>query len=89
MPVKDAIYTKLVDSLQPNHLDIINESHLHQGHAGWDGTGESHFRIRMTADRFTGLNRLARHRLVHAALSPSPMDTIHALALELKAPDEI
>lgn len=88
MPVKDTIYRKLVDSLQPNHIDIINESHLHQGHAGWDGSGESHFRIRMTSDMFSGLSRIARHRLVYDALSPSPMDAIHALALELSAPGD-
>ncbi|MCY4259534.1 MAG: BolA family transcriptional regulator [Rhodobacteraceae bacterium] len=87
MSIKDEIHRKIVDSLQPEHIEIINESHLHQGHAGWDGTGNSHFRIRLTASRFNGLGRIARHRLVHEALTPAPMDTIHALALELTATD--
>lgn len=67
-------------------LQVINESHLHAGHAG-AGEG-SHWRVRLVSARCAGIGRLARHRLVYDALrSVIPMG-IHALAIEARAPDE-
>lgn len=88
MTVEAEIRKRLEAELAPDVLEVVNESHLHAGHAGDDGTGESHWRVRIVSDAFAGQGRIARHRAVHAALGPEIMGRIHALALDLKAPDE-
>ena len=87
MGLEDEIRDALKQNFAPQHLEVINESHLHAGHAGDDGSGESHWRIRLTAEAFAGQNRLARHRAVHSALGPDILGRLHALALELGVPD--
>ena len=82
MNMKAKIRAALTEAFEAKTLEVINESHQHSGHAGDDGSGESHFRVRMTAHGFDKLSRVARHRAVHAALGPLN-DQIHALALEL------
>ena len=79
--IADEMREKLTE-LAPLQLEIIDESESHRGHGGWREGGETHFRIRMTSPRFDGLNRVARHRLVHQTLGDI-VPRIHALALEL------
>lgn len=79
---------KLVRALQPTRLDIVNESHLHAGHRSSPGTGESHFRVLIVSPLFAGKSRLQRHRLVNEALAVELKGKIHALALEVYAPEE-
>ena len=79
--IADEMREKLT-GLAPLQLEIIDESESHRGHGGWREGGETHFRIRMTSPRFDGLNRVARHRLVHQTLGDI-VPRIHALALEL------
>ena len=79
--IADEMREKLTE-LAPVRLEIIDERESHRGHGGWREGGETHFRIRMTSPRFDGLNRLARHRLVHQTLGDI-VPRIHALALEL------
>jgi len=64
-------------------LEIVNESSRHAGHGGDDGSGESHFALRLRAPELAGLSRVARHRAVHKALGPELIGRIHALALDL------
>ena len=71
-------------SLSPTHLEVVNESAQHQGHAGDDGTGESHWRVIIAAPGFAAMTRLARHRAIHAALGPQIIGRIHALAIEVR-----
>ena len=66
-------------------LAVVNESHLHAGHAG-AGEG-SHFRVFIVADCMVGLSRVARHRLVYDALRDVIPQGIHALAIEAQGPD--
>ncbi len=79
---------KLQRTFQPTRLDVINESHLHAGHRTSPGTGESHFRVLIVSPLFAGKSRLQRHRLVNEALAAELKGKVHALALELRAPDE-
>ena len=79
---------KLQRAFQPTRLDVINESHLHAGHRTSPGTGESHFRVLMVSALFAGKSRLQRHRLVNEALAAELKGKVHALALDLRAPDE-
>ena len=89
MSVTSTIHAKLSEAFQPVQLDVINESHLHAGHRNSPGTGESHFRARIVSAAFAGKSRLARHRLVNEALATELGGKIHALALELHAPEEV
>jgi BolA protein len=79
--------TALQKQLQPLDLLIEDESHLHAGHAGAAG-GAGHFRIKITAQVFTDLNSVARHRLVYGALKEFMPHEIHALAIHALAPNE-
>lgn len=81
-----AIEQALRAALQPDRLEVIDDSHLHAGHAGAREGG--HFTVRVVSGRFAGLNRVARHRLVYDAVRPLMAGRIHALAVQALAPDE-
>lgn len=76
----------LRSALAPAQLEVVDDSHLHAGHAG--ALEGRHFTVRLTSDRFAGLSRVARHRLVYHALHGLIAQGIHALAIEARAPDE-
>jgi BolA protein len=86
--VQDQITARLTAALNPTRLVVLNESASHAGHMGDDGTGESHFRVEVESAAFTGLNRVARQRLVNQALADLLRETIHALAIKATAPGE-
>jgi BolA family transcriptional regulator, general stress-responsive regulator len=88
MSVEATIRQKLLQTFQPSRLEVINDSHLHAGHRGSPGTGESHFRVLMVSAEFTGKSRLQRHRMVNEALAKELQGKVHALALDLRAPGE-
>jgi len=79
---------KLMVALTPTRLDVVNESHLHEGHASSPGTGESHFRILIVSEAFAGKSRIERHRLVNDAVREELSGGVHALALKALAPGE-
>jgi BolA family transcriptional regulator, general stress-responsive regulator len=82
MTVADDLIQRLTAAFGPTRLEVVNESHKHAGHAGDDGTGESHFKVTIRAAAFADLNRVARHRALHAAIGD--LNTrIHALALDV------
>ncbi len=83
--VQDQITARLTAALQPTRLVVLNESASHAGHMGDDGTGESHFRVEVESAAFTGLNRVARQRLVNQALADLLSERIHALAIKASA----
>ena len=74
-------------ALQPVYLEVRNDSERHRGHAGHDGTGESHFTVSIVSEAFAGKNRVQRQRTVYAALGDL-MDRIHALAIAAAATGE-
>ncbi len=83
MSRSDEIRAALEAAFQPRLLEVVNESDHHTGHAGHDGSGESHFRVVIASEAFAGQSRIARHRMVHKALGAELTGAIHALSLEI------
>lgn len=88
MSAEQRIKEKLMVALRPTRLDVINESHMHAGHRSSPGTGDSHFRVLVVSESFTGKSRVERHRMVNDALKGDVGGSIHALALATYAPGE-
>ncbi|WMS43260.1 BolA family protein [Acuticoccus sp. MNP-M23] len=84
--VRDRIIAQLNAQFTPLALEVIDESHLHAGHAGARPEGETHFRVILTADAFRGTSRLERHRMVNDALAEELAGPVHALAVKADAP---
>lgn len=82
-PVHDRIVEKLSGRFAPSHLEVIDESHRHKGHAGWREGGETHFRVRIAASQLAGTPRLAQHRAIMQALAEELSGRVHALAIEV------
>lgn len=79
----EKIEAALRRELQPDRLVVTDESFLHEGHAGSNGTGVgTHFRVAITSPLFAGKNRLAQHRMIYAVLQPFFDAGLHALAIE-------
>jgi len=72
-----------LEALQPSHLEVIDESHQHVGHAG-STDGANHFRVIISSSQFQGLSPVARHRLVYDRLSDLIPHPVHALAIETR-----
>jgi len=86
-PTAALLQARLQERLAPVKLEVIDESCQHHGHAGANGTGfGTHFRVRITSHRFTGMSRVARHRLVYDALQDFIAQGLHALAIETEEP---
>lgn len=83
----EAIRERLTEQLQPTQLEIVDESHLHAGHAGAAG-GAGHFAVSITADAFNGKSLIERHRLVYMAVDDLMRSEIHALSIKANATDE-
>ena len=83
MSVRALIEQKLSAKFAPVHLEVVDESSRHQGHAGWREGGETHFRVRIATRQFAGLTRLAQHRAVMDELADELRGGIHALAIEV------
>ena len=83
----DDIQTRLQGALAPLHIEVHDDRHLHAGHAG--ALAGRHFTVRIRSPLFTGLSRVARHRLVYDSLGPLAEQGVHALAIVAQAPDEI
>jgi BolA protein len=83
----DRLAARLQAALQPAHLEIVDNSHLHEGHAGAkDGRG--HFTVNIISERFTGMPVVRRHRLVYEAVGDLMQTDIHALSIKALAPGE-
>jgi BolA protein len=88
MAVRDLIAGKLTTAFAPQHVEVVDESHLHAGHAGHRPGGETHFRVYIVSESFRGKSRLERHRLVNTALADELAGGVHALAIHASAPGE-
>jgi len=81
MSVAKTMKQKLRNELSPQILDLVDESYRHAGHAGANPEGESHFDLLVVSDRFDGLNRVQRQRLVFGVLEEEMKGRVHALTL--------
>ena len=84
-----AIEASLRDALNPEQLEIIDESEQHRGHGGWSEGGASHLAVHIVADVFQGRSRVQRSRMVHEILAKPLAESLHAVSLRLQTPEEI
>ncbi|MBI4966546.1 MAG: BolA family transcriptional regulator [Rhodospirillales bacterium] len=77
----DAIRALLQASLDPQHLEIIDESERHRGHGGWKPGGGTHVRLVVVSEVFEGQNRVDRHRRINSLLDPLRAEGLHALSV--------
>jgi len=75
-------------ALDPESIELRDESAAHAGHEGARGGG-GHFRLKIVSHRFSGMEKRERHRIVYAALGTLMHREIHALAIDARAPDEV
>lgn len=84
----DRLTERLKSGLEPERLEIVDDSHRHAGHAG-AADGRGHFTVLVVSKRFAGLNTLKRHRLVYDIVGDMMTTDIHALSIQALAPGEI
>ncbi len=86
MSTKDLITNKLREAFTPANLEVIDESHLHEGHAGHRPGGETHFRVYIVSKAFDGKSRIERHRMINTLLATELAGSVHALAIKAEVP---
>ena len=79
--------SRITAALAPTHLEVIDDSHLHAGHAG-AADGRGHYTVIVASARFAGLRTLQRHRLVYDAVGDLMVTDVHALSIHASAPGE-
>jgi len=87
-PIEQEIRQLLQQAFAPGWLEVTNDSARHHGHAGDDGSGESHFTVEIESAAFAGVSRIERQRMVNRALGDIPGNRVHALAIRARAPGE-
>lgn len=88
MRTAETIEKKLTEAFSPQSLDVLDESHQHEGHAGHRPGGQTHFRVYIVANAFKGKSRIERHRMINGILSDELAAGVHALAIHAAAPGE-
>lgn len=86
--VADTVRRKLNDAFSPTRLELADDSDRHRGHAGHNGSGESHFTLRIEAEAFAGKARVMRQRMVMKVLADELAGPVHALSIVATAPGE-
>ena len=88
MRTADLITKKLTEALAPQSLQVVDESHQHEGHTGHRPGGQTHFHVYIVSELFKGMTRLQRHRLINQTLAVELAAGVHALAIHAAAPGE-
>lgn len=83
----ERIESRLTEGLAASHVDVEDESHLHAGHVG-ARSGGGHFRAVVVSERFAGLSRVARQRVVYETLGELMKTEIHAFSMRTFTPEE-
>ena len=84
MSIQESIESKITSTLQPQYLEVINESHMHNVPPG----SESHFKVVVVCEQFEGVNRVRRHQTINGILSSELKNDIHALSLQTMTTSE-
>lgn len=82
------IHSRLTEALSPSELDVIDESHLHEGHPGAKESGGGHFNIQIVSEAFLDKSAIERHRMIYMALGDAMGTEIHALSINAQTPQE-
>jgi BolA protein len=88
MRTVDLLTRKLTEAFKPQSLNVVDESHQHEGHAGARPGGQTHFRVYIVSESFKGKTRIDRHRMINQALADDLAAGVHALAIHATAPGE-
>ncbi|MEI7803723.1 MAG: BolA family protein [Hyphomicrobiales bacterium] len=88
MRTEQTISEKLSKAFTPESLKVVDESHLHAGHAGDRPGGETHYRVYIVSQAFKNKSRIERHRMINQALASELAGGVHALAIHASAPGE-
>jgi BolA protein len=88
MRTVDLLTRKLTEAFKPQSLNVVDESHQHEGHAGARPGGQTHFRVYIVSEAFKGKTRIDRHRMINQALADDLAVGVHALAIHATAPGE-
>ncbi len=88
MRTQDTIAEKLTAAFSPQSLQVEDESHRHEGHAGHRPGGQTHFRVHIVSESFRGKSRVERHRMINGALAGELAGGVHALAIHASVPGE-
>jgi BolA protein len=88
MRTADVISQKLTEAFSPQSLNVEDESHRHEGHAGHRPGGQTHFRVYIVSEAFKGKTRVERHRMINGILAQELAAGVHALAIHAAAPGE-
>ena len=88
MRTADLITKKLTEAFAPQSLQVLDESHQHEGHAGHRPGGQTHYRVYIVSEAFKGKSRLERHRMINETLAGELSGGVHALAIHASAPGE-
>lgn len=88
MRTVDILTRKLTEAFTPRSLNVVDESHQHEGHAGARPGGQTHFRVYIVSEAFKGKTRIDRHRMINQVLADDLAAGVHALAIHATAPDE-
>ena len=81
MKMEQKIRKAIEETLSPTHLEVVNESHKHAGHAGDDGSGQTHFKLKVVSEKFEGLSRVNAQRLVNSFLDDAFSAGLHAISM--------
>jgi BolA protein len=87
-PVATEMLSRLGAALSPTRIELTDDSEAHRGHGGYNPSGESHFTLTIESPEFAGKSRVARQRLVYAALGDLMRERVHALSIRATAPGE-
>lgn len=86
--ITQRLRTKLERALQPQELEIVDQSDLHRGHGGYHPQGESHFKVIVVAQAFNRSSTLQRHRQIYSLLAEELAGRVHALSITALTPQE-
>lgn len=83
MKRRERIFEELTKELQPEFLQIDNNSNQHSGHLGDDGTGETHFLVTIKSSKLKNFNRIKSHRIINEILQSEFKNGLHALEIKI------